>query len=44
MPRAALVKVLISEFNLRAQWIDEEQLAQKSREVIEGWLGFEKDF
>jgi putative permease len=44
VPAAALVKVLISEFYLRPQGIDEEQLAQKSRQIIEGQLDSENDF
>jgi putative permease len=44
VPAAALVKVLISEFYLRPQGVNEEQLAQKSRQIIEGQIDFEKDF
>jgi putative permease len=36
VPAAALVKVLISEFYLRPQRINEMELAQKARQIIEG--------
>jgi putative permease len=44
VPTAALVKVVISEFYLRPQGIDEEELTQKSRQIIEGRLDSKKDF
>jgi putative permease len=43
VPAAALVKVLISEFYLRPQRINEVELAQKSRQIIEGQVDSEKD-
>lgn len=44
VPTAALIKVVISEFYLRPQEIDEEELARKSQQIIEGRLDSEKDF
>jgi putative permease len=44
VPTAALIKVVISEFYLRPQEIDEEELARESQQIIEGRLDSEKDF
>jgi len=44
VPAAALVKVLISEFYLRPQRIDEVEIVQQSRRIIEGEGDHEKDF
>jgi putative permease len=44
VPTAALIKVVIGEFYLRPQEIDEEELARESQQIIEGRLDSEKDF